>query len=140
MKWFPIHSNKLPNQGEKVLVTYLIKDEIPHIGEAFLREGVWLWEDDSEEVTAKITAWAYHEPYKENQAYADDTEDAKTKNEINIVTVRWFDSYMEEFRATEVRVGGSFLWMRLENGITRQIPLTQVRWISPSIESHQRVL
>lgn len=37
-----------------------------------------------------------------------------TKN--NIVTVRWFDGYMEEFEATEVRFGSDLLWMRLSNG------------------------
>ena len=27
----------------------------------------------------------------------------------NIVTVRWFDGYLEEFRATEVRFGSDLL-------------------------------
>lgn len=59
-----------------------------------------------------------------------------TKN--NIVTVRWFDGYMEEFEATEVRFGSGLLWMRLSNGKNRHIPLRQVRWFGMSQESHQK--
>lgn len=56
---------------------------------------------------------------------------------MNKVTVRWFDGYLEEFEALEVRFGAYILWMRLTNGKERIIPLTQVRWFSQSIESHQ---
>ena len=56
----------------------------------------------------------------------------------NIVTVRWFDGYLEEFVCSEVRFGGYILWMRLENKKERIIPLMQVRWFGQSIESHQR--
>ena len=56
----------------------------------------------------------------------------------NIVTVRWFDGYLEEFRATEVRFGSDLLFMRLEDGKNRQIPLRGVRWFGMSEESHQR--
>jgi hypothetical protein len=56
----------------------------------------------------------------------------------NVVTVRWFDGYLEEFEAGEVRFGGYILWMRLINGKERIIPLSQVRWFSQSIESHQK--
>ena len=28
----------------------------------------------------------------------------------NMVTVRWFDGYLEEFEATEVRFGSDLLW------------------------------
>ena len=56
---------------------------------------------------------------------------------VNIVTVRWWDGYKEDFNATEVRFGSDLLWMRLENGQNRSIPLRQVRWFSTSIESHQ---
>lgn len=59
---------------------------------------------------------------------------------INTVTVRWFDGYMEKFAATEVRGGGSILWLRQIDGNERVIPLTQVRWYSKSIESHQEEL
>jgi hypothetical protein len=57
---------------------------------------------------------------------------------LNAVTVRWFDGYLEEFICSEVRFGGYILWLRLENGKERVIPLTQVRWFSQSIESHQK--
>lgn len=57
----------------------------------------------------------------------------------NTVTVRWFDGYMEDFPATEVRFGAYIIWMRLTNGRERIIPLTQVRWFSQSIESHQAI-
>lgn len=55
----------------------------------------------------------------------------------NIVTVRCFDGYLEEFRATEVRFGSDLLFMRLEDGKNRQIPLRGVRWFGMSEESHQ---
>lgn len=60
-----------------------------------------------------------------------------SKNEVNTVTVRWFDGYMEEFDAIEVRFGSDLLFLRLSNGKNRQIPLRQVRWFGMSIESHQ---
>lgn len=56
----------------------------------------------------------------------------------NMVTVRWFDGYLEEFRATEVRFGSDLLFMRLEDGKNRHIPLRGVRWFGMSEESHQR--
>jgi len=52
------------------------------------------------------------------------------------VFVRWFDGYLEEFDASEVRFGTTLLWMRLINGENRRIPLHQVRWYSVSPESH----
>lgn len=58
--------------------------------------------------------------------------------EINIVTVRWFDGYMEEFEAVEVRFGSDLLFLRLSNNKNRQIPLRHVRWFGLSKESHQR--
>lgn len=59
------------------------------------------------------------------------------EEKINIVTVRWWDGYKEDFRATEVRFGSDLLWMRLEDGNNRHIPLRMVRWFGTSIESHQ---
>ena len=59
---------------------------------------------------------------------------------LNMVTVRWFDGYLEEFAATEVRFGSDLLWMRLENGQNRHIPLSGVRWFGMSQESHQRIM
>ena len=59
------------------------------------------------------------------------------KEKINIVSVRWFDGYLEEFECSEVRFGGYIIWMRLISGKERIVPLVQVRWFSQSIESHQ---
>lgn len=59
------------------------------------------------------------------------------KESVNIVTVRWFDGYMEEFEATECRFGSDLLFLRLTNGKNRHIPLRQVRWFGFSVESHQ---
>lgn len=64
-------------------------------------------------------------------------KDWKPYKEVNTVTVRWHDGYMETFRATEVRFGSDLLWMRLEDGNNRHIPLRSVRWFGASIESHQ---
>lgn len=63
----------------------------------------------------------------------------KGGNKMNVVTVRWFDGYLEEFEATEVRFGSDLLWMRLSNGQNRHIPLRQVRWFGMTEESHQKV-
>lgn len=60
------------------------------------------------------------------------------KDETNIVTVRWFDGYLEEFEATEVRFGSDLLFLRLKDGKNRQIPLRHVRWFGMSRESHQQ--
>ena len=63
---------------------------------------------------------------------------AENHQNINIVTVRWFDSYLEEFKATEVRFGSDILFIRLVDGKNRHIPLRNVRWFGMSVESHQR--
>lgn len=47
-----------------------------------------------------------------------------------LIKVRWWDGYFEEFIAKEARAGSDLLWLRLENGETRHIPLRQVRWFS----------
>ena len=62
----------------------------------------------------------------------------KGEKMVNIVTVRWWDGYMEEFECTEVRFGCDLLWMRLTNGQNRHIPLRQARWFGMSVESHGR--
>lgn len=54
----------------------------------------------------------------------------------NVVHVRWWDGYLEAFRATELRFGSDLLWMRLASGENRHIPLRSVRWFSSSVESH----
>ncbi|HEY3424994.1 MAG TPA: hypothetical protein VGL27_09380 [Negativicutes bacterium] len=46
------------------------------------------------------------------------------------IKVRWFDGYLEEFQAVEARSGAYILWIRLEDGQERWIPLSQVRWFS----------
>lgn len=56
---------------------------------------------------------------------------------VNVVSVRWWDGYLEEFEATEVRFGSDLLFLRLVDGKNRHIPLRQVRWFSLSKESHQ---
>ena len=66
-----------------------------------------------------------------------DVRNWKPYKVVNTVTVRWHDGYMETFRATEVRFGSDLLWMRLEDGTNRHIPLRSVRWFGTSIESHQ---
>lgn len=55
------------------------------------------------------------------------------------VSVRWFDGYLEEFKASEVRFGSDLLWMRLESGGNRHVPLRQVRWYQVTPESHANV-
>ena len=57
---------------------------------------------------------------------------------MNFVTVRWFDGYLEDFSATEVRFGCDLLFLRLQDGKNRHIPLRMVRWFSMSKESHER--
>ena len=49
-----------------------------------------------------------------------------------IVTVRWFDGYLEDFKCKEVRFGSDLLWMELSEGKNRHIPVRQVRWYSIS--------
>ena len=56
---------------------------------------------------------------------------------MNKVTVRWHDGYLEEFNCTEVRFGSDLLFLRLEDGRNRHIPLRFVRWFGMSQESHQ---
>jgi len=53
------------------------------------------------------------------------------------VCVRWFDGYLESFDVNEVRFGAYLLWMRLNDGANRHIPLSQVRWFSVNPESHE---
>lgn len=69
-----------------------------------------------------------------------DQEEVDRRVMTNTVTVRWIDGYLEEFKAEEVRFGGDLLWMRLESGANRHIPLRSVRWFSMTKESHQRDL
>ncbi len=54
-----------------------------------------------------------------------------------LVNVRWFDGYLEAFECSHVRQGGDILWMRLNDGGNRTIPLERVRWFSTDPESHE---
>lgn len=54
-----------------------------------------------------------------------------------IVTIRWWDGYLETFEAEEVRFGCDLIWMHLTNGQNRHIPTRQVRWFSQTPESHE---
>ena len=56
---------------------------------------------------------------------------------VTTVFVRWFDGYLEQFEATEIRFGSDLLWMRLLNGQNRHIPTKHVRWFSQNPESHE---
>ena len=48
------------------------------------------------------------------------------------VIVRWWDGYIETFdKVIEWRAGAYLLWMCLDDGHTRHIPLRQVRWYEP---------
>lgn len=42
---------------------------------------------------------------------------------MNKVTVRWWNGYLEEFECSEVRFGSDLLFLRLESGSNRHIPL-----------------
>lgn len=53
------------------------------------------------------------------------------------VTVRWFDGYIESFKAIEVRFGSDLLWMKLVDIHNRHIPLREVRWFSMYPESRE---
>jgi len=55
------------------------------------------------------------------------------------VNVRWGDGYLETFKADEVRFGRDLLWIRLDNGTNRHIPLREVRWFSINPESHEKL-
>ena len=53
------------------------------------------------------------------------------------VNVRWNDGYLEVFDCEEIGTGSDLLWMRLEDGGNRHVPLRQVRWFSTTPESHE---
>lgn len=95
---------------------------------------------ENEEVIFYVTVneRGIFEATKVQHIYNKESEKKMEDNKkVNIVTVRWWDGYKEDFRATEVRFGSDLLWMRLENGNNRHIPLRMVRWFGTSIESHQ---
>ena len=77
-------------------------------------------------------------PYKERPDACPLEEKDNEERKMNVVTVRWFDGYLEEFEATEVRFGSDIIFLRLAGGKNRHIPLRNVRWFGMTIESHQR--
>lgn len=94
------------------------------------------WSEETKETI--LTALRHYKKYEgldkvERLSEVRNMEEKK----INTITVRWWDGYKEDFRATEVRFGSDLLWMRLEDGNNRHIPLRMVRWFGTSIESHQ---
>jgi len=62
------------------------------------------------------------------------------KDNIIIVTVRWWGGYLETFDCEEVRFGSDLLWLRLKNKQNRHIPTRHVRWYSVNPENHERTL
>ena len=59
------------------------------------------------------------------------TKDGELKEkDMKKVCVRWFDGYYEEFNAEAVRAGNSYLWMKLQDGKNRWLPIKEIRWFS----------
>jgi len=56
------------------------------------------------------------------------------------ISVRWWDGYLEFFKCEQVRFGSDMLWIRLEGGKNRHIPLRHVRWYSVYPESHEEMI
>lgn len=114
--------------GEDVFVNYSVIDGLPNLyeGEEVTYNALI---DNNNLLKATIV--------KHPEEKINETNNMKENNKVNIVTVRWWDGYKEDFRATEVRFGSDLLWMRLEDGNNRHIPLRMVRWFGTSIESHQ---
>lgn len=54
-----------------------------------------------------------------------------------VVAIRWLDGYLESFRARQIRISESLIWLRLKDGKNRNIPLMNVRWYSVYPESHE---
>ena len=74
-----------------------------------------------------------HEQWLPDTTYvAPRSKEEVQSEDINVVTVVWWDDYTETFNCTEARSSCDLLWMRLENGANRHIPLRQVRWFSTS--------
>ena len=65
------------------------------------------------------------------------SEVIKISENINkYVMVRWTDGYSDQFSCKEVRFVPDMLWMDLEDGQNRHIPLSNVRWFSITPEKH----
>lgn len=58
-----------------------------------------------------------------------------------LISVRWFDGYLETFTdVVDTRSGSDLLWIRLSDGKNRNIPLRHVRWFSIYPESHEHFI
>ncbi len=55
-----------------------------------------------------------------------------------VVWVRWLDGYLEKFQCIDVRHGWALLWMVLDTGQNRHIPLISVRWFSVEPTSKEK--
>ena len=45
-------------------------------------------------------------------------------------TIRWLDGNLAHGTAIDWRIGGYYLWVKLENGEERWYPNSQIRWFS----------
>lgn len=127
-------------KSEKIIRKYLSRENTPKITRS--SRGRQCGECSRREIYIK----AQEDALKEDGVSKEFLEDCrrtaqkyKRGNKMNVVTVRWFDGYLEEFEATEVRFGCDLLWIRLSNGQNKHIPLRQVRWFGMTEESYQKV-
>jgi len=55
-----------------------------------------------------------------------------------LVSVRWYDGYLESFECKEVRFSADLLWMHLTSEQNRHIPSRGIRWFSVTTESYEK--
>lgn len=84
------------------------------------------------ELRHKVEALEFQNSYLKKKLSAEEDEN----EQINLVDVRWFDGYHEQFEVNEVRFSPDLLLLQLSSGENRHIPLRQVRAFSLSEESH----
>ena len=59
---------------------------------------------------------------------------------MKTVIVRWRDGYIETFsNVDEWRAGADLLWLKLNDGHHRHIPLREVRWFEPRPNEMPRI-
>lgn len=112
VRWFDGHFSKIEATARSVKFgsdtlsfTALAEMVTHHIPLRFVR---WF----------STTTESHQDPERDRSNYA---------KKCYVVTVEWIDGYVEEFKATEIRHGSDLLWMRLESGENRHIPLRSVR-------------
>jgi len=59
-------------------------------------------------------------------------------HEKTTVWVRWHDGYLESFDCEKVRHGADLLWLELNTGRNRHIPLRSVRWFAVNPTTRER--